>query len=187
MSKLGQRMLALIIAVYPLAVYLGIQHFSLKSLLGFLLIIAALRFLLSREGGKVGARLIAAALAIVVSMSWLRNDAAALLWYPVLCNVALLAVFAWSLQQPQTIVERLARLRQPELSAGGVAYTRRVTKVWCAFFVANGVVATGTVLRGDMQLWALYNGLISYALMGLLLAGEWLVRRSILKSELGGS
>lgn len=170
-------MLVLAVALYPLAVYFGIQYLSLGALLGVLVVVAVLRLLLG--GGKVGARLVAAALAIVVATSWLRGDVAGLLWYPVLCNVILLAVFAWSLRQPQTVIERLARLREPELPPEGVAYTRRVTQVWCVFFMANGALAAVTVVHGDMQVWTLYNGLLSYALMGMLLAGEWLVRRRV--------
>jgi len=33
--------------------------------------------------------------------------------------------------------------------------------------------------RQRPEIWALYNGLISYGLMGLLFAGEWLVRRRV--------
>src|SRR2546423_11913745 len=41
-------------------------------------------------------------------------------------------LFRSSLFRPPTVVERLARLRNPELPAAGVRYTRQVTQVWCA-------------------------------------------------------
>ncbi|WP_250460494.1 hypothetical protein [Microbulbifer litoralis] len=179
MSRLAQLILALIVALYPLAVYFGIQYLSLESLLCLLLAIACLRLLVGGNNGKIGAKLVAAALAIVAALSWLRGDSSGLLWYPVLCNGILLTVFAYSLRQPQTVIERLARLREPDLPPEGVAYTRRVTQVWCVFFVLNGSLAAATVLHGDMRLWTLYNGLVSYTLMGLLLAGEWLLRRRL--------
>ena len=187
MSRLAQLILALIVAAYPLAVYFGIQYLSLGALLGVLIVVAGLRLLLGGSGGKVGAKLVAVALAMVVALSWLRGDTGGLLWYPVLCNAILLGVFAYSLRQPQTVIERLARLQEPDLPPEGVAYTRRVTQVWCGFFVANGALAAATVLHGDMQLWTLYNGLISYGLMGLLLAGEWLVRGRVRKHAAGGA
>ncbi|WP_193163622.1 COG4648 family protein [Microbulbifer hainanensis] len=186
MSKLAQLLLALIVAIYPLAVYFGIQYLSLGSLLFVLLAVAAMRLLVGGSSGRVGAKLVSMALAVVVAMSWLRGDANGLLWYPVVCNAILLAVFAFSLRQPQTVIERLARLREPDLPPEGVAYTRRVTQVWCLFFIGNGAVATATVLYGDMQLWTLYNGLISYGLMGLLLAVEWLVRLRVRRGTAGG-
>jgi len=60
-----------------------------------------------------------------------------------------------------------------------VRYTRRVTQIWCLFFILNGTIATFTCLHGDMALWTLWNGLLSYLLIGLLMAGEWLVRQRI--------
>jgi uncharacterized membrane protein len=49
--------------------------------------------------------------------------------------------------------------------------------VWCAFFVANGAVAAALALSGRRELWAAYTGVVAYLLMGLLFAGEYLVRR----------
>ncbi|WP_323846040.1 hypothetical protein [Microbulbifer magnicolonia] len=179
MTRLAQLTLAIVVALYPFAVYFGMQYLSLGALLLLLLGIAALRLLLGGGNDKVGAKLVALALLSVAVFSWLRGSAEGLLWYPVLCNAILLAVFAYSLRQPQTVIERLARLREPDLPPEGVAYTRRVTQVWCGFFVANGAIAAATVFAGDMQLWTLYNGLVSYGLMGLLLGGEWLLRRRL--------
>lgn len=78
---------------------------------------------------------------------------------------------------PPSLVERLARLADPRLPAAAVAYTRNVTRVWCVFFACNALAALATCLRGDLRLWTLYNGAVSYLLIGLLMAGEWFVRR----------
>ncbi len=86
-------------------------------------------------------------------------------------------IFATSLRFPPTAVERLARLTEPELPPFAVVYTRRVTQVWCGFFVLNGALALMTALWASNQVWALYNGLLAYVMMGVLFGGEWLVRR----------
>jgi uncharacterized membrane protein len=83
-----------------------------------------------------------------------------------------------------SVIERLARLREPDLPPAGVLYTRRVTQIWCVFFIVNGAIALFTALHGDMQIWTLWNGLLSYFLMGTLMAGEWLIRRRIMKQEI---
>jgi uncharacterized membrane protein len=57
-----------------------------------------------------------------------------------------------------------------------VAYTRRVTQVWCGFFVVNGLLALGTALWASEALWSLYTGVIAYVLMGVLFGVEYLVR-----------
>ena len=64
----------------------------------------------------------------------------------------------------------------------GVAYTRRVTQIWCGYFIVNGGIIATLSLIGAERAWALYTGVISYIFMGLLLAGEWLYRRYRLKT-----
>ena len=99
--------------------------------------------------------------------------------YPVLVNAVLFVVFQYSLRHPPTVIERLARLQEPNLPESGVRYTRKVTIVWSVFFVVNGSIALGTALWASDATWALYNGLIAYGLMGLLFAVEWLVRQRV--------
>lgn len=98
--------------------------------------------------------------------------------YPVAINAALLAAFAFTLLRPPSMIERFVRLRV-QMTPAIAAYCRRVTQAWCLFFIGNGGIALWTVLRGDEGLWALYNGGIAYLLMGLMFAGEWLVRRRV--------
>lgn len=93
----------------------------------------------------------------------------------------MLAVFGGSLWTAMPLVERLARLREPNLPPEGVRYTRNVTRVWCVFFIVNGSIALLTVMKGDMQLWTLWNGMIAYILMGTLMATEWLIRQRVMK------
>ncbi|MGC3874756.1 hypothetical protein ACPF7Z_15955 [Halomonas sp. GXIMD04776] len=99
--------------------------------------------------------------------------------WPVLINAALLILFAWSLRHPPSLIERLARRQEPELPASGVRYTRRVTQLWCGFFLLNGSIALWTALYADLSTWALYNGGIAYGLSGALFAGEWCIRQRV--------
>lgn len=107
--------------------------------------------------------------------------------YPVLMNVAMLGVFAWSLVKPPSMIERFARLMEPNLPEEGVRYTRKVTWAWCGFFVVNAAVALWTALAASLEIWAFYNGVLAYVLMGLLLGGEFLVRRIVRGREPDGS
>jgi uncharacterized membrane protein len=99
--------------------------------------------------------------------------------YPVAISLATAAVFAVSLRYPPTIVERIARLREPDLPPAGVAYTRQVTRVWVGFLLANAAVSFWTARWGSLDQWALWNGLLSYLAMGALFGGEYLVRRMV--------
>ncbi len=167
---------ALVTLAYPLAVYWGLGHWEPKYLAGLLVLVALLRAFGSPDPLWRVAALGAAALALA---SVLGNALLPLKLYPVLVNSVLLVVFVYSLRHPPTVIERLARLKEPQLPESGVRYTRRVTQVWVAFFVVNGGIALATALFASDATWALYNGLIAYGLMGLLFAGEWLVRQRV--------
>ncbi len=128
-------------------------------------------------GPLVQVGLVLAALALTLCLFSLAFSAIGFMfYYPVAVNLIMLAVFASSLKGKQSIVERLARLQDPDLSPRGVHYTRNVTKAWCVFFVLNGAIAAGTAIIGDLKLWTWWNGLLSYGAMGLMFGGEYLLR-----------
>lgn len=99
--------------------------------------------------------------------------------YPILVSALLLVQFGGTLITPPTMIERFARLasRGEELPASAVAYCRKVTWVWVFFFCFNIAVSSFTAVLDNWEVWTLYNGCISYILIGILLGGEWIVRR----------
>ena len=103
--------------------------------------------------------------------------------YPFAVSLTLLATFILSLLNPPSAIERLARLKEPNLSPRAVAYTRVVTKVWCVFFFINGGLALATALWMSDAAWALYNGLLSYLAMGCLFSVEWIIRQKVKRHD----
>ena len=103
--------------------------------------------------------------------------------YPALVNCGMLLIFSFSLTYPPSMIERFARLHEPFLTASGVGYTRKVTQIWCLFFVFNGSVAAFTALYTSREVWSLYNGFVAYILMGILFAGEWLIRQRFINDN----
>lgn len=99
-------------------------------------------------------------------------------YYPVMISAFMLILFGHSLIFPPTIIERIARRHESHFSDAAVRYTRHVTQIWCAFFILNGSIALSTALWASPQTWSLYNGFISYLLMGLLFGGEYCYRVS---------
>ncbi len=99
--------------------------------------------------------------------------------YPVFMNAAMLIAFASSLVHPPSMIERFARIAEPDLPPEGVAYARAVTIVWVGFFLVNGGVALWTALAGSWTVWTIYNGGIAYVLMGALLLIEYLTRQRL--------
>ena len=159
--------------LYPLAIWLGLARFEPRWLALFLLALALLRAIASREAIW---RIAAGGALILVVATFVLNDGLPLKLYPVLVNAVLLVAFALSVLRPPTVIERLARLRHPDLPQEGVCWVAKVTKAWCVFFVLNGGIALWTALSASDAAWALYNGAIAYVLIGAMLGGEWLMR-----------
>ena len=181
-----KRALALFLAlVYPFAVFVALSKGVSPKALSILLILAALfQFNTQKIRHLRDAFLICAA--ILVSGLWFYNDSIFLKLYPVLISLSLLAVFAFSLKSPPSVAERFARLRHRDLPPLAIAYCRKVTVVWCCFFVVNMAIAIYTVFLSE-KAWMLYNGLISYILIGIIAIGEFGFRQYYMKDRKHGT
>jgi len=177
MSRLIGLGLLLAGLLYPFAVYFGMEHFApwqFGLLLGGLWLARVLTD--ERRPGSLWMALSAIAFCGLLA---LLNSPLLLRWYPVLISAFMLGLFGLSLKFGPPIVERLARLREPQLPDVAINYTRQVTRVWSLFFLCNGLIAAALTLWAPLNWWMLYTGLISYGLMGLLFAIEWLVRQRV--------
>lgn len=185
---------SLLALAWPLIIFAALHFGVWQQVLPVLALILLLRHLLQRrraqsetERQKQRSALRRTGLILSVLMlllclgDSLCSSPELILWYPVAVNLLLLAVFFRSLYAGSTVVEDLARISDPNLPHEGVAYTRRVTRAWCIFFTANGLTAAATVLSGSLELWTLWNGLLSYICIGLMMAGEYLIRRRVMK------
>jgi uncharacterized membrane protein len=178
----GLNLLAVTITLlYPLAIWLGHGHFEPRVLAVLLLLIVLAR--LHAFKVKLAARWWLGGTLILLALSVWANVMLPLKLYPVLVNMALLGVFAYSLIYPPSIVERIARVREPHLPSATIGYTRRVTQIWCVFFAANGTIALFTAIWTSARVWWFYNGLVAYVVMGILFAGEYCVRRHVRRQQ----
>jgi uncharacterized membrane protein len=174
MSRVLSVVAVVLTLLYPLAIWLGHGQVEPRWLALLLLLAAATRLptlKLSRSARWSAA----GALALAGCAIW-ANALLPLKLYPVMVNVAFLFAFGYSLANPPSMVERFARMTEPDMPDVAIAYTRRVTQVWCGFFIMNGAIALGTALWASDATWSLYTGVIAYVLMGVLFAGEYLVR-----------
>ncbi len=165
---------------YPPLVYFGLPLLPPAAFILIGLLLIALRLLGSRrlDGGRVWTlSLVLAAGGLVGLLA--AAPAVAVKAYPVVVSLTVALVFALSLAFPPTIIERIARLSEPDLTTEGVAYTRKVTVLWLAFLIGNAAVSAATALWGSLELWTLWNGLLSYLAMGTLFVGELCIRRMV--------
>ena len=174
----------LALLAYPLVVYFGLSRWGVGGVAGVLWVLFLIRLIAGGEAKlkhfKIIVYLTGSVGLVLVSLSAVFRQVGWFLCYPVVINTLMLLVFSGSLYQEQTVIERLARLREPELPESGVRYTRIVTKVWCAFFIVNGGIAFITCFQ-SLEVWTFYNGLISYLLTGMLFVSEFLMRGRVRK------
>ncbi len=167
--------------IYPGVVYLGLGVMEPRQValgLGGLLV---LRLLVVTPAKLVAYTqtfwLPVIAVASMVALTAASNHPFSLLLTPVAINLGLLGVFASSFLQEETTVERLAKIQVPDLPEPELAYCRRVTAVWCVFFVLNGGTALALALYADIAVWTFYTGIASYVLMGTLFTVEYIFRQ----------
>lgn len=171
--------LTILMAIYPLVVYyFNGDSFRLYTLF-FLLFLSLIRlpFLLRKKNlrGQSFAYVPIVAAVFVLGGYFIGNTSSPY-YYPVIVSFLTSGVFLLTILRPPSLVERIARIRNPNLDKAGVVYTKKVTVVWGVFLLINGGVSLWTALAKNEELWAIYNGLISYLLMGVLFCGEFLYR-----------
>lgn len=181
--------------LYPVVVFfllivlkLPIRIFSLFILifaLGYLGV-SALKGKQDRKKSKRRVVLFSGLLLLLMAGSFITNSSVFIRLYSFFVNMGMLFLFFSSLFLPEPIVYRFATLTQPSIRQSIArekvkAYCRRVTILWCVFFIGNGSAAFYTALYMPEKIWAIYNGLISYILMGALFTGEFIVRVMVQK------
>lgn len=177
--KTGLRLLiSVLLIAYPLMVWWLAQNGLTNWLLLVLLALLSLSIVL--QGISNPRSWLSLAVILVVSVTAVFADQlTGVLFYPVWMNAALLLVFLASLWRKPAVITRLAMVMEGSLSEKAIAYTEKVTLVWAVFFLTNGAISLATAVHGDIELWTLYNGFISYVLIGLLFVIEWSVRRVV--------
>jgi uncharacterized membrane protein len=173
----------LLTLIYPLTIWLAEGRIEPRALAGLLLLVGFAR-LVTVKMSQATRWWLAATMLLVLLAVW-GNAMFPLKLYPVIVSATLLGVFAYSLIVPPSAIERIARMREPQLPSAAIGYTRRVTQVWCVFFFLNGAIALYTALYASSALWSFYNGFLAYILIGLLFAGEYCVRRRVMGRQRG--
>jgi uncharacterized membrane protein len=164
--------------IYPLAIYLGLTRWDVQRSAALLMLAAVLSVAASWRGKSLRTTWLAPSLVLALGLSGrILDNRVYLLLLPTAINAALLITFGASLRSPVPTVERFARLQVSDLSEAESRYCRKVTWVWCVFFVLNGTAATLLAVFASVATWALYSGCISYVLVGLVMSAEYLYRK----------
>jgi len=97
---------------------------------------------------------------------------------PVFIQLSLMNFFAKTLKAGKgpSLIERFAQLDFPDIPPVISQYCRYLTLMWTAFFAFNIVACIGLALFAPTTWWALYTGVIIFALSGVLMVGEYIWR-----------
>jgi uncharacterized membrane protein len=166
--------------LYPVAIYFLIGWVPAGLLLFVPLALIASRLAVSRGTSMLRPFApILLTVAILTLCLAVFDRPTAIKAYPILMSGGMALAFGRSLLTAPTLIETFASLRGPEITPDARAYMRKVTWAWFLFLSANTCLSALTLASGRLDLWTLYNGLVSYLLMGLLFAGEWLIRQRV--------
>lgn len=167
---------AVLAAVYPFLVYLLHERVSFIVFALCASILLLLRALFASQGWLALFRLPLFGAAAALILLSLIDAALAAKIYPALVSLMVAALFGNSLRHAPSLIERIARLRDPDLSAAGQDYCRRLTWIWTLWLLFNAAVAALLAVLPSLDLWTLWTGIISYVCSGMLFVGEMILR-----------
>jgi uncharacterized membrane protein/acyl-CoA synthetase (AMP-forming)/AMP-acid ligase II len=177
--------------LYPAFIYyfLVIRKIPLRTFSLFVIAFAFLAFIARtspKKGERRGVSFVWSSLLLfgVGVLCFITNSALILKFYPLLMNALFLAAFGVTCFFPPNMIFRFATMQDKTIK-GSLSekrvetYCRKVTLAWCGFFVLNGSVAAWTIFFGSDAQWSVYNGGISYILIGVFFMGELVVRKMV--------
>ena len=205
MKKILKALFYVTAAVYPILVFTLLVIFKVDTKILSLCIVAlAAAFFLSATGSRKTGKnektaldwkpLLSSALFLAAGLfCFITGKEFFLKLYSVVINATLLAVFGSTLFFEPNIIFRFATLADKSIKGSSYekqvnAYCRKVTIVWCCFFILNGGAAVCTTFAEKLfrvgpetarKIWAVYNGGISYILMGTLFVVEYIIRKVV--------
>ena len=140
-------------------------------------IVRTIPVLLSAKKAQRVAALQLPAIALVFALlGWIFDQGLLLLVMPSATQAAFGLTFLRSLTSTP-LIEHFARMVKPDLSPAEQVHCRRWTKVWGCYLLV--LASIGLVLAASVSLaiWTIYVGLVSYGLVGVLFAIEYVVRK----------
>lgn len=203
MKKFFRVLFYIVAAIYPVLVFTMLVVFKLPvRILSLCVVALAFAFFLSATGSRNSDAesekkaldwrpMLSSALFLLAGIfCFAFNSKIFLKLYSVAISTTLLCVFGSSLFFKPNIIFRFACLSDKTIKGSSFEnqvneYCRKVTIIWCAFFIINGSISAFTSLHDfgsdalNDKIWSVYNGGISYILMGLLFTVEFIVRKMV--------
>ncbi|WP_022933107.1 AMP-binding protein [Treponema bryantii] len=204
MKKFLKALFYVIAAIYPILVFTLLVVLKVETKILSLCIVAlAAAFFLSATGSKKTSNkksaldwkpILSSLLFLAAGLfCFFTGKEFFLKLYSVVINATLLVVFGSTLFLEPNIIFRFATLADKSIAGSSYEnqvklYCKKVTIVWCCFFILNGSAAALTTFADKLfglspdqarKVWAVYNSGISYVLMGTLFLVEFIIRKLV--------
>jgi uncharacterized membrane protein len=186
LGGISAALFAVLAIAYPILVYVGREQVPFLVFVSIACLLLLSRAFFSPSDTMRVFRFPLLLAAIAIGALALIDAAIAAKAYPAVLSGIVAAVFANSLRHPPSLIERIARIRNPDLTVAARSYCRGVTWVWTLWLSANAVIATALGLWGTLGLWALWTGVISYLVLAALFVGEMMLRPAISRRMAAG-
>jgi uncharacterized membrane protein len=187
-----------LIIFYPLLVFSALVIFKLKiQYLSLLLIVLAIAYFIINKQNYSGRHpafifISPAILFIIGSLCFVLPffvestyfNNILLKIYPALADLVYLTLMGTSLFIPPNLVFSLVNLFDKNLKdhldkAYYAHYCRRCAIAWCVYFIIDAVICFITSIRSSDLIWAIYNSGITYVIMGLIFAAQYVFIKMI--------
>ena len=173
----------LLLLLYPLLVYFGIQRLEPRWL-GLLFATVYLLRLITVARHWWQRAVLLGVMSLGAFVLWQVNSEILLLLMPFFISLGFASYFGYTLWRPPSIPTRIATLEyNGNLPVVVERYTIAITRLWCGFLIINACIALATALFFSREVWALYNGLIAYIAIGMLFALEYSYRILIFQKK----
>lgn len=93
-------------------------------------------------------------------------------------NLMLAGMFGATLRHGETpLIVRIAELDQGALAPEFARYLRGLTQAWATFFAVMAGLSPVLMLYAPFEWWSLFVNVLTWPLIGMMFAAEWVVRR----------
>jgi len=174
----------LFIVASPFVLYWTLTHHNVAvaaiALIAWVIVRTIPTFMsASAEQRRAALQLPAIALLFAV-IGWILNDGTYLLVMPAATQGTFGLTFLRSVDRARTrtpLIEHFARMVKGDLSVDEQAHCRRWTKIWGVYLIVLAAIGLGLARFATLEVWTLYVGFVSYGLVGVLFAVEYVIRR----------
>ncbi len=160
------------VVAYPFMIFYALQQNIAIRFLGLVLLMVVIFSFINTKNKYLFVLGLVLCFAIIFF-----NQEIFLKLYPVLMNASVCAIFALSLRKTPLITQFAQKMCNKPLNNNQITYTKHATIAWAVFMFINTLISFVTVFLST-EIWTIYNGFISYILIGLMMLIEYFVRKS---------